>query len=311
MKKIIITIGISGSGKSTWAKAFCRDNQNWLRINRDDIRKSILSVSLNEYHQWVNDDKYRIEKLVSFQQNHLLVKALENGLNVIVDNMHLKQSYLKEYRKLLTEHFEELSIEYKLFDVNVESCIEQDKNRIDVVGETVILEQAEKLKILKKNFKFQPEVIVRESFKVVQDETLPHAILVDIDGTVAQMQSRHPFDWDRVGEDLPKQPIINTVKALKVAGNEVIFFSGRDEVCRNISREWICEYFDWKPSDFQLFMRKTNDYRKDSDIKFELFNAHIKNKYFVELVVDDRQQVVDMWRRKLGLTCLQVNYGDF
>jgi hypothetical protein len=140
---------------------------------------------------------------------------------------------------------------------------------------------------------------------------LPHAILVDIDGTVAQMQGRYPFDWDRVGEDLPKKPIINTVKALKAVGNEVIFFSGRDEVCRNISREWICEYFGWKPSDFQLFMRPKNDQRKDSNIKFELFNEHIKNKYFVELVIDDRQQVVDMWRRKLGLVCLQVDYGDF
>ncbi len=311
MKKIITTIGISGSGKSTWAKAFCKENPNWLRINRDDIRKSMLSVPLNEYHQWENADKYRIEKLVSTQQNQLLIKALENDWNVILDNTNLKLSYLNEYRKLLTEHFEELSIDYKLFDVRVESCIERDKNRTDIVGETVILQQAEKLKILKKNFKFEPEVIVRQSFKVVQDAALPHAILVDIDGTIAQMQGRYPFDWHRVGEDLPKQPIINTVKALKEAGNEVIFFSGRDEVCRNISREWICEYFGWKSSGFQLFMRKSNDYRKDSDIKFELFNEHIRNKYYVELVIDDRQQVVDMWRRKLGLTCLQVDYGDF
>jgi hypothetical protein len=58
-------------------------------------------------------------------------------------------------------------------------------------------------------------------------------------------------------------------------------------------------------------MRKNNDQRKDSIIKFELFENHIKDKYYVELVVDDRQQVVDMWRRKLGLTCLQVDYGDF
>ncbi len=311
MKKIIVIIGISGSGKSTWAKVFCRDNSNWLRLNRDDMRKSILSVSLNEYHQWEDSAKQRIEKLVTVQQNQLLIKALENDWNVIMDNTHLKLSYLNEYRKLLTEHFEELTIEYKLFETNIEDCIERDKNRTDVVGEAVIRAQAEKLKMLKKSFNFKTEVALRQSFTAVQDPTLPHCILVDIDGTVAQMQGRYPFDWHQVGEDLPKQPIINTVKALKAAGNEVIFFSGRDEVCKNISREWICEYFDWKPSNFQLIMRKSKDYRKDSDIKFELFNVNIRNKYFVELVIDDRQQVVDMWRRKLGLTCLQVDYGDF
>jgi hypothetical protein len=28
-------------------------------------------------------------------------------------------------------------------------------------------------------------------------------------------------------------------------------------------------------------------------------------------VIDDRNQVVDMWRMELGLVCLQVDYGDF
>lgn len=31
----------------------------------------------------------------------------------------------------------------------------------------------------------------------------------------------------------------------------------------------------------------------------------------VKFVLDDRNQVVDMWRKDLGLTCLQVDYGDF
>ena len=58
-------------------------------------------------------------------------------------------------------------------------------------------------------------------------------------------------------------------------------------------------------------MRPQNDNRKDALIKRELFEQHILGQYYVELVVDDRQQVVDMWRRTLGLTCVQVDYGDF
>jgi predicted kinase len=311
MKKIIITIGISGSGKSSWAKAFCQENPNFLRINRDDIRKSMLSISLNEYHTWSNEAKFRIESLVTKQHNQLLISALQSGWQVVLDNTHLKASAINDYRKLLSEHFEAFELEYKVFDTSLEQCLLNDKNRADVVGETVILQQVEKLKILQKINKFQPEKHVRESNTVVQNKDLPACILVDIDGTVAKMNGRYAFDWDRVGEDLPKENIIRLVKTLKEAGNTIIFFSGRDEISKNLSREWICEYFNWKLTDFQLFMRKNKDQRKDSDVKFELFNEYIKDKYFVEFVLDDRQQVVDMWRRKLGLTCLQVDYGDF
>jgi predicted kinase len=129
MKKITITVGLSGSGKSTWAKAFCQENPNWLRINRDEIRKSMLAVSLNEYHEWDKDAKYRIEKLVTAQHNQLLVKALEGGWNVILDNTHLKLSYLNEYRKLLTEHFESFEITYQVFETPLAQCLLNDQNR--------------------------------------------------------------------------------------------------------------------------------------------------------------------------------------
>ncbi|MFN3849370.1 MAG: AAA family ATPase [Spirosomataceae bacterium] len=311
MKKIKIVVGLSGSGKSTWAKEFCKNNPEWLRINRDDIRKSMLMVSLNEYHQWETAAKYRIEKLVTEQHNQLMINALRDNWHVVLDNTHLKQSYINEYKKLLIENFESFEISYQLMDVPLDICLENDKKREDVVGETVIREQLQKLHSLKKLLSFKTETYTRERFLATQNEDLPRCVLVDIDGTVAQMQGRYPFDWNRVGEDLPKQNIIRLVKALKENGNQIIFFSGRDEVCRNITREWLCEYFQWKLSDFQLFMRKSNDQRKDSDVKFDLYEEHIRNKYFVELVIDDRQQVVDMWRRKLGLTCLQVDYGDF
>ena len=84
---------------------------------------------------------------------------------------------------------------------------------------------------------------------------------------------------------------------------------------------WINKHFGWQSesvppidlesSDYELFMRPQGDSSKDATIKYELFEKHILGRYYVELVVDDRQQVVDMWRRQLGLTCVQVDYGDF
>jgi hypothetical protein len=56
--------------------------------------------------------------------------------------------------------------------------------------------------------------------------------------------------------------------------------------------------------------RKSGDNRKDSVVKEEIFNEHIKPNFIVEFVLDDRNQVVEMWR-KLGLTCLQVADGNF
>ena len=110
---------------------------------------------------------------------------------------------------------------------------------------------------------------------------------------------------------MPKWPIINLVKALQASGYAVVFFSGRDAVCRPETIAWLNEYFGWQTTDYELFMRSKNDNRKDAIIKYELFERHILERYYVELVVDDRQQVVDMWRRTLGLTCVQVDYGDF
>jgi hypothetical protein len=61
---------------------------------------------------------------------------------------------------------------------------------------------------------------------------------------------------------------------------------------------------------YRLIMRATGDMRKDSIIKQELLEREIVPNSFVDFVLDDRNQVVDMWR-SLGLTCLQVDYGDF
>jgi hypothetical protein len=59
-----------------------------------------------------------------------------------------------------------------------------------------------------------------------------------------------------------------------------------------------------------VFMRATGDQRKDSIIKQELFDRHILGKYNIKFVLDDRNQVVNMWR-SLGLTVFQVAEGDF
>lgn len=57
-------------------------------------------------------------------------------------------------------------------------------------------------------------------------------------------------------------------------------------------------------------MRVTKDFRKDCIVKKELFDKYVKDKYYVDFALDDRDQIVNLWR-SMELTCLQVDYGDF
>jgi hypothetical protein len=87
----------------------------------------------------------------------------------------------------------------------------------------------------------------------------------------------------------------------------VVFCSGREDTARAETALWIAENVE-VPG--ELWMRAAGDRRRDSIVKRELFDVHIRNRYAVRYVLDDRQQVVDMWR-SLGLTCMQVARGDF
>jgi uncharacterized HAD superfamily protein len=133
------------------------------------------------------------------------------------------------------------------------------------------------------------------------------AIIVDIDGTVATRTNRDPYEYDKVGSDAPKKEIIEVVVAMWRAGHKIIFVSARDESCFNDTYEWLCKNC---PPFVKLHMRKAGDVRDDAIVKREIYETSIKPNYKVVAVFDDRQKVVDMWR-EIGLTCLQVDYGDF
>jgi hypothetical protein len=133
------------------------------------------------------------------------------------------------------------------------------------------------------------------------------AIIVDIDGTVATRIDRGPFEYDKVGSDAPKKEVIEVIVAMWRAGHEVIFVSARDDSCMLQTLIWLkrnCPPFR------KLHMRKTGDVRDDAIVKREIYESLIKPEYNVVAVFDDRNKVVDMWR-EIGLTCLQVDYGDF
>jgi len=152
------------------------------------------------------------------------------------------------------------------------------------------------------------QVLAPEGEMYVPDSTKPLAVMVDLDGTIAKMTDRGPFEWDRVGEDEPVTNVIAVVEAMARAGYKVIFVSGRDGSCALQTGMWIDTYYH---EDYEgLYMRPAKDNRKDNIVKLEIFDKYIRHNYNVVTVFDDRDQVVRMWR-SIGLTCMQVEYGDF
>jgi hypothetical protein len=145
-------------------------------------------------------------------------------------------------------------------------------------------------------------------------EQKPHVVLVDVDGTVALMGKgehgrRGPFDWDRVGEDDPNLPVIRLVRMFRREGFGTVFVSGRDEVCRDQTLMWLDHHVVAVP-EHHLLMRRRKDNRPDHEVKLEIYKRHIELDFDVAYVLDDRDQVVRMWR-SLGLTVLQVAEGAF
>lgn len=135
----------------------------------------------------------------------------------------------------------------------------------------------------------------------------PQAVLCDIDGTLALKGDRSPYEWSKVGMDTPNQPVVELVRLIHQAKIQIILFSGREDSCRDLTKQWLATHAI--PYD-QLYMRASRDNRKDAIVKLELFEKYIREQYQIQFVLDDRNQVVAMWR-SLGLACFQVAEGDF
>lgn len=133
------------------------------------------------------------------------------------------------------------------------------------------------------------------------------AVICDLDGTLALHDGRGPYDIMKCDTDLPNPPVLAVVLAFRDLGHPILFVSGREDACREKTRAWILAHTGL---DGPLFMRQTGDHRPDDVVKRELYEAHVQDQYEVLFVLDDRRRVVDAWRR-LGLSCFQVDAGDF
>lgn len=280
--KLLILQGLPGSGKSHFAKKYAQENPNFIRVNRDDLRNM-------RGRYWLPKQ----EDLITELENAAIMIAFENKYSVILDATNLNEARTKEKIKIFESLGYKFTVEYMKFNTPIEKCIENDLKRENSVGHKVIQDMYNRY--LKPKTK-----------KYVPDKSLPKAFIFDIDGTLAQISDRSPYDWNLVENDTVIEPVKQMLLDLKSAPYSIIIMSGRDGRSEEPTKKWLEK--NGIPYD-ELLMREPEDNRKDSIIKLELFNK-VKLDYYVVGVFDDRNQVVELWR-DLGLQCYQVADGDF
>lgn len=278
MLTVTLTKGLPGSGKSTWAKELLEQNPNsYKRINKDELRLMLDNGNFSKDS----------EKFVLKVRDSLILLALSEGRYVIVDDTNLHPKHEQHIKNLVKGYGK---VEIRDFtDVPIEWCIKRDLARPVSVGEKVIREMHNQF--------LKPKVKAVEFI-----DGLPRAVICDLDGTLCLLNGRNPYDASTCENDE-----LNKVVASIIKGKTVLFTSGREDKYREQTVKFLTRHNILYEN---LWMRKSGDSRKDSIIKEEIYNDHIKGKYNIEFVLDDRNQVVELWR-SLGLICLQVADGDF
>lgn len=282
--------GLPGCGKTTEAKKRHSDESSIVRVNKDELRE-MLHNGL-----WAGDNEAQVLRI----RDAIIVDALQHGQNVIVDDTNLHPKHEKRLRELAAKHGAAFVV--KFLDVPVEECIKRDSQRPNPVGRKTIM-------------RMYRQFLAKPIPKPEYDPELPDCVIVDVDGTLSSHEGiRGPFEHEKSAQDEPHADVIDLLRAYvftKIdygAENlDIIIVTGAEEKHRDIRVKWLRDH--GVPFDV-MYMRPNGDYRPDYVIKGEIYYAHIAGRYNVRFILDDRNQVVDMWRSH-GLRVLQVADGDF
>jgi predicted kinase len=290
--KAFVTVGIPASGKSTWAREICRPGNSHcedevFEINRDAIREGIFFDRVHgqggfTWAKW----KWKWESEVTEIANQMIEEHADLRQSIVISDTNLHQGR----RDALIEKLKALGYEVhvEVFHVGFEEALKRDAARANGVGVKAIAEMYEKY----------CAQFVKQATKSAM---LPDAVIVDVDGTLAHMHSRGPFEWDKVGEDDLK-PIVAEMVRHMAENRIVIIMSGRDGVAKADTEAWLKRHrihFD------HFYIRAAGDTRNDAIVKSELYFNNVDGKYNVVAVFDDRPRVCQMWR-SIGLDVIQI-----
>lgn len=295
--QLIMLQGLPASGKSTLAKKMAEE-YGFRVVSKDAIREVLASQGWKWSHEGEKRDVLPI-------RNANIEEALAQGISVISDDTNFAPEHEKVLEKLARRYNAEFV--KMVVPCDVDECVKRDSGRgKKKVGEKVIKQMAAKYLGYRD---FQP--VTQADRECPKDGTpLPPAIICDLDGTAALHNGRGPYEYFKCPTDVP-EPVVRDILELfsKYKFYQILYLSGREakDNVRELTAKWLADNgFPVGP----LWMRAAGDMRKDRVVKAELFEANVRGYYDVKFVLDDRNQVVQLWR-EMGLKCLQVADGDF
>ena len=119
----IITVGVSASGKSSFAQSIIEKDSSFMKINRDGIRRSMFKCG--GWSDYVFSEEN--ERAVTFEQERLMLEAISQNKNIIITDMNLRMKYIRGHIRFFTRN--EYDVKIKFCHVSVLETLRRQNNR--------------------------------------------------------------------------------------------------------------------------------------------------------------------------------------
>ena len=305
LKKLVITRGLPGSGKSARARAWVNEDPNHrAEVNRDSIRAML-------HGGYIGDQD--VEAMVTTVSHQSIRELLRSGVSVVCSDTNLPQRHAREIARIGQSQGADVEV-WDMTNVDIDLCHVRNNQRTDKRPVPMNVIEDMYARYIKGHPYPLPSPVENSGVKFpdlyVPILGTPEADICDIDGTVADSTGiRSPHDYSLVSKDRAKRKVIELVQDRAWRGRKILFVSGRPERAREDTEAWLRSKVRIPYT--ALWMRPNGDHRNDAIVKREIFDTYIRFRYDIGVVFDDRDRVVRMWREELGLTVAQVAYGSF
>jgi len=292
MVKIYVLVGPPACGKSTLAHKMHEEDPSKVIVCRDEIR-----AARGTY--WIPDQEDYISDIEEFEVRC----AIKHGLSPIIDATNLNPKTMEKWEKLSVELdiiLEKVYLPYVPF----EEALKRDTKRGEQGGRAV----GEKtLRSFYKRYywdQYEREIYGNHYPSSVPDNSLPPAVIFDLDFTLMYRQDRGPFEYAKADTDKVDPKAKWMIQRWIDDGINVILLTGRDatEDSINAIRKALGipqkEKIGGKYFPYEIIGRNEGDRRSSVIVKKELYEKEVEGKYNVLMAFDDDQEVVDMYKSK-------------